>query len=162
LKILFLDIDGVMVLDIDQGIEQAIRGETSFHKPCVQALNDIISRTGCEIVVSSGWRQFFDLEQMREIFQSNGIVKTPMGFTQDYRPGQEQLPSGKELEIMRCREIMSWLGSHDVNGRFSWCAVDDMDLSMGLDNFVRCADKSYGLSYRGTVEKVASILDGIG
>ena len=161
MKILFLDIDGVMVLDTAQGIEQAMRGETSFHEPCVQALNDIITRTGCEIVVSSGWRRFFDLEQIREIFQSNGIVKTPLGFTQDYRAG-EQLPAGKELEILRCREIMTWLASHDVNGRFSWCAVDDMDLSIGLDNFVRCADNNYGLSYRGIVEKVASILDRMG
>ena len=161
MKILFLDIDGVMVLDTAQGIEQAMRGETSFHKPCVQALNDSIIRTGCEIVVSSGWRQFFDLEQMREIFQSNGIAKAPMGFTQDYRAG-EQLPSGRELETLRCREILSWLASHDVNGRFSWCAVDDMDLSIGLDNFVRCPDNSCGLSYRGIVEKTVSILDEMG
>ena len=149
-----------MVLDTAQGIEQAMRGESSFHKSCVHALNAIISRTGCDIVVSSLWRSFFDLEQMREIFQSNGVLKSPFSFTQEYRRGQEQIASDNAQEIVRCREIMSWLGAHDVNARFSWCAVDDMDLSIGLGNFVRCPDKNFGLSYRGVVDKVVSILDG--
>lgn len=148
------------MLDIYRGIEQALRGEASFHEPCVQALNDITSRTGCEIIVSSGWRQYFDLEQMHKLFESNGVAKKPMGFTQDYRPCKDQIPLQNELETIRCREILSWLGSHDVNGRFAWCAVDNMDLSIGLDNFVRCPDKNYGLSYRGVVEKAATILGG--
>ena len=57
---------------------------------------------------------------------------------------------------------MSWLNTHDTNGRFSWGAVDDMDLSLGLDNFVRCPDNNYGLSYRGVTEKIISTLNGIG
>jgi len=158
MKILFLDIDGVMVLDPHKGKDLGIHGHDPFYKPSVVALNGMLSTTDCEIVMSSGWRRFFDLEQINEIFQWNGVLKPPIGFTQDYIINEKQLPPGKEIEILRCREIMSWLSSHDTNGRFSWCAVDDMDLSFGLDRFVRCPDIYFGLSYKGVADKVISIL----
>lgn len=57
---------------------------------------------------------------------------------------------------------MSWLSTHDANGRLSWCAVDDMDLCLELDNFVRCPDNNYGLSYRGVSEEIISTLNNRG
>lgn len=57
---------------------------------------------------------------------------------------------------------MSSLSTHDTNGRFSWCAVDDMDLSLGLDNFVKCPANNYGLSHSGLSEKIISTLNEIG
>ena len=159
MKILFLDIDGVLVLDPHKGKDEGVHGHDPFHKLSVDALNHIISSTKCEIVLTSGWRRFFDLEQMQEIFQWNGVQKVPIGFTQDYNGDDKQLPPGNEIEILRCREVMSWLSTHDTNGRLSWCAVDDMDLSLELDNFVRCPDNNYGLSYRGVSEKVISTLN---
>jgi hypothetical protein len=162
MKVLFLDIDGVMVLDPHKGKDEGIHGHDPFYKPSVGALNQILSVTNCEIVISSGWRRFFDLEQMQEIFHWNGIQKGPIGFTQDYNGNEKQLAAGKEIEILRCREIMSWLASHDANGRFLWCAVDDMDLSIGLDKFVRCPDNKFGLSFSGVPDKVISTLNGAG
>ncbi|HKZ62464.1 MAG TPA: HAD domain-containing protein [Nitrososphaera sp.] len=159
-KILFLDIDGVMVLDPHKGKNEGVHGHDPFYKPSVRALNHIISSTKCKIVNSSGWRRFFDFEQIQEIFQWNGVQQVPIGFTQDYDGEEKQVPPGKEIEMIRCREVLSWLRAHDTNGRPSWCAVDDMDLSFGLDKFVRCPDNNSGLSYRGVPENVISILNG--
>ena len=162
MKILFLDIDGVMVLEPHKDNNEGIHGHDPFYKPSVNALNQILAVTNCEIVMTSGWRRFFDLEQMKQIFQWNGIQNVPIGFTQDYHGDEKELPPGREIEMLRCREIMSWLTSHDANGRFSWCAVDDMDLSFGLDRFVRCPDNKFGLSYKGVPDKVISILKNAG
>jgi hypothetical protein len=161
-KILFLDIDGVMVLDPHRGKVKGIHEHDPFFKPSAMALNHIIKSTDCEIVISSGWRRFYDLEQMHDIFQWNRIHKVPISFVQDYEGNEKELPLDKEIEMLRCREVLSWLKTHDANGRFSWCAIDDMDLSFGLDKFVRCPDIVYGLSYRGVAEKVISILNGTG
>lgn len=162
MKILFLDIDGVMVLDPHKGKDEGIHGHDPFYEPSVEALNYILSVTSCEIIMTSGWRRFFDFEQINEIFRWNGIQKGPIGFTQDRNDHNKQLPPGKEIEMLRCREIMSWLASHDANGRFTWCAVDDMDLSIGLDRFVRCPDINYGLSYKGVPDNVISFLKNAG
>lgn len=162
MRILFLDIDGVLVLDAHKSKEQGPHGHDPFFKPSIDVLNNIISTTNCEIVISSGWRRFFDFEQIHEIFQWNGVHKTPIGFTQDYEIDDNKLPRGKEIEMLRCREVLSWLRAHDANGRLSWCAVDDMDLSFGLDKFVQCPDNKFGLSYRGVGDKVISILNGLG
>ena len=156
MKILFLDIDGVMVLESHKGNGEGVHGHDPFFKGSVEALNNIITATKCEIVISSGLRRFFDLEQIQEIFLWNGIHKF-----QDY-DGKSELPAQREIEMLRCLEVMSWLRAHDANGRFSWCAVDDMDLSFGLDKFVRCPDNNLGLSYRGVPEKIISILNDTG
>jgi hypothetical protein len=160
MKILFLDIDGVMVLDPHKVKEHGLYEHDPFYKPSVDALNHIISSTNCEIVISSGWRRFFDIEQIQEIFQWNHVQRVPIGFTQDYECDEGTLPPGKEIEMLRCREVLSWLRAHDTNGRLSWCAVDDMDLSFGLERFVRCPDHNFGLSYRGVPEKVIAALNG--
>lgn len=160
MKILFLDIDEVMVLDPHKVKDPGLYGHDPFYKPSVDALNHIISSTNCETVISSGWRRFFDIEQIQEIFQWNRVQKVPIGFTQDYDGDEKQLPPGKEIEMLRCREVLSWLRANDTNGRLSWCAVDDMDLSFGLDRFIRCPDNNFGLSCRGVPEKVIAALNG--
>ena len=161
MKILFLDIDGVMVLEPHKSSGQGVHGHDPFFKGSIEALNNIITSTKCEIVISSGWRRFFDLEQIQEIFLWNGIHKVPIGFTQDY-DGKSELPAQREIEMLRCLEVMSWLRAHDANGRFSWCVVDDMDLSFGLDKFVRCPNNKLGLSYEEVQEKIISTLNGTG
>ena len=75
-----------------------MHGHDPFHKQSVDALNHILSSTKCEIILTSGWRRFFDLEQMQEIFQWNSVQKVPIGFTQDYNGGEKQLPPGKKLK----------------------------------------------------------------
>lgn len=144
------------MLDAHKRVDKRIHEHDPFFEPSVKVLNQIISSTNCELVISSGWRRFYDLEQMREIFEWNQVQKVPTGFTQDYDKEDRQLPPGKEIEMLRCREIISWLETYDANGRFSWCAVDDMDLSFGLDKFVRCPDIVYGLIGESQIRRFLS------
>lgn len=156
MKILFLDIDGVMVLGKVRG--NGLHGHDPFDKLCVSALNRIIEMTECDIIITSTWKHFFDQIQMEEIFAWNGVRKVPIGFTQD-RPNDPKSSQERQTEIDRGREILTWLKDHDGTGISSWCAVDDMDLGFVLDRFVRCTDLNHGLAYEGVPERVISSLN---
>jgi len=156
MKILFLDIDGVMVLGKVRG--NGLHGHDPFDKRCVNALNQIIERTECDIVITSTWKHFFDQIQMEEIFTWNCVRKLPIGFTQDYPNDPKSSPNG-QIEMNRGREILRWLKDRDGTGISSWCAVDDLDLSCVLDRFVKCTDVNRGLAYKEVPEKVISFLN---
>jgi hypothetical protein len=93
-----------MVLEPHKSKDEWIHGHDPFYRPSVKALNYILSVTSCEIVMTSGWRRFFDFEQINEIFRWNGIQKGPIGFTQDRNDDEKQLSPGKEIEMLRCRD----------------------------------------------------------
>jgi hypothetical protein len=158
MNILFLDIDGVMVLGKVRG--NGLHGHDPFDKRCVNALNQIIEKTGCDIVITSKWKHFFDQIQMEQIFTWNGVKKLPIGFTED-SPNEPNVPPNRQIEMDRGREILTWLKDHDGAGISSWCAVDDMDLGFVLDRFVRCTDLNHGLAYEGVPERVISFLNHI-
>ncbi len=92
MKILFLDIDGVLLpqfkndghfLYDDQMLER-------FPKNCINALNHILTETNCEIVISSDWRRYFNLSKLIDIFKINGIIKSPIDVT-DIEPTTDNL-----------------------------------------------------------------------
>ncbi len=150
-SILFLDIDGVMVLFGKGGIHNGIHDHDPFDKDCVQVLNKIIDETNCDIVISSTWKRDFDLKQIQEIFSWNGVKKIPIGFTPEI---DEKLLQDKEFEVIKCREITKWLLENDPKARYKWCAVDDWDLSFELKNFVGCRDNKMGLKSKGISNKI--------
>ena len=47
----------------------------------IDVLNEILEESGAEIVVSSYWRLFGDLEELGQYYISQGILKKPIGFT---------------------------------------------------------------------------------
>lgn len=56
LKVVFLDIDGVLVTCESVKRRHPDFRWNRFHPPCVEALNDITNQTGAVIVISSTWR----------------------------------------------------------------------------------------------------------
>ncbi len=150
--ILFLDIDGVMVLENNS---EGIYDHSPFDKGCVKVLNDIIDKTSCEIIISSTWKHFFSLKEMQEIFSWNGVNKVPIGFTPNY---DKKLEQDEEPDIIKCHEITQWLSKHGSNDTCRWCVTDDWDLSYALKNFVRCRDNKKGLKLKGVSEKIISYL----
>lgn len=152
-SVLFLDIDGVMVLRIS-GYNGTLYDHEPFDKDCVKVLNNIIDKTDCEIIISSTWKHFFDLKQMQEIFSWNGVQKTPHGFTPNYKEKSEE----EEPASIKCREIIGWLSNNNTDNKFNWCATDDWDLSFALQNFVGCRDNKKGLKYKGISEKIITYL----
>lgn len=107
MKVLFLDVDGVLNTDKtrrDNGLE--------FIDPIrVNLVNDIVDRTGCEVVLSSSWRVFFKQEKLHKMFKEAGLKKPLHDFTPVARA-----PDGRGDEIMR------WL---EDQGEVTFAIVDD-------------------------------------
>lgn len=158
MKILFLDIDGVICLSNNWGSRYKNKeGFNSrfdkFDKKAIAILNDIIEKTDCEIVISSDWRLSCSLSEMREMYRERGILKPPIGFT-GFVPGKME-----DLEHARSQEITNWINTHDKFNKMKWCAVDDLDMSPWIgDNFVLTKRSSEGLKQTGIKEKIIKML----
>ena len=131
----------------------------SFDSKAVKVLNSIIEETGCEIVVSSDWKNWGNLDQMKEMYITRGI-KPPIDLTpnmKDFDEGGFGMLKWKNLyEAIRVIEIKKWLEEHPEVTH--WVAVDDLNLSK-LDNFVMTT-KPYneGIKQSGIKEKILNFL----
>ena len=110
-RILFLDIDGVLVTPRTESI--VIGQYSQFDSGCVAALNRIIASTGAKLVLCSSWRIDEDINDLREYFLSQGVV----GDLVDMTPVRS--------DADREREILQWLGECPSRPRF---AILDDDL----------------------------------
>jgi hypothetical protein len=139
MKILFLDHQGVMRLDPVCWVTGKPELQ-DFDKAAVKNINDIISETDCEIVVSSDWKLWVPLEEMKDFYISQGIIKSPIGYTPDK---SNEIKSPDDLTRLRMEEIEQWLNNNkDVS---TWVAVDDLDLRK-LERFVFIEDAKIGMT----------------
>lgn len=147
-KILFLDHDGVMIID-ESGL---------FHWWCVEVLNQILLETKCDIVVSSDWKLHYSLNQLKKIYINSGIIKRPIDVTPNFKTDEYyrkfKTNSKNILEKIRSDEIVEWLRRNkDIN---KWVAIDDMKLR--LKNFVLTNEKNNGLAGKDIKQKVLEYL----
>ena len=196
MKVIFLDHDGVICLSTEWGgrfkkqreagrkLSQSVASLPvmsrfdNFNKKAIKVLNEILEETGAEIVVSSDWKRWADVEEMGEYYESQGIKKKPIDFTPNL--GQctwyiGAYPAGFiwsrewELEQTRSIEIKQYL--HDHPEITHWVSIDDLrmgktglDFSIpyehewGLDNFVETPLGSEGIKQSGIKEKVLKFL----
>jgi len=170
MKVLFLDHDGVVCLSNNWGsrlkkqkkwggrkMSMTLREVPvehrfdNFDKKAVKVLNEVLTETGAEIVVSSDWKLHGSLEDMGVYYDLMGVVKKPLDFT----PIVDQ--SGT-LELLRSLEIQQWLDNN--KNVTSWVSVDDLDMSLFLgDNFVLTPKESEGIKQTGVKEKLIKILN---
>ncbi len=126
MKIIFLDIDGVLATSqcFGQGKDNKW-GSYRFDPKCVATLNFILQETGAEMVLSSDWKTHYTFQEIREIFCHNNVIKGPIGFT----PHSDYYQDGF-LEGGRGHEIKEWLKLHAMKDirrvDFNWVAVDDL------------------------------------
>ena len=126
-------------------------GSDPFNSECVEGLNAIIEKTECDLVITSSWQNEYSLEQMKEIFAWNRIVKRPM-----YLTGKEN--GALVSHATRAKEILAWLSTYTRSlGDLQWCVVDDLDLTGQIPNFVKC-NSSVGLQDRKIVSKIIQML----
>lgn len=122
-KVIFLDIDGVLVNRAALEGCQTTSGPCRFDPVCVENLNAITDATGAALILTSTWRRFLD--NLPDILALNG-VKAPMaGQTPDL---SRQLPSRLSIAVERGQEIQAWLD--DNPGIESFIILDD-DADMG-------------------------------
>jgi hypothetical protein len=199
MKALFLDHDGVICLSTEWGgrfkKEKKFRDETgvqrklssphyglpvdcrfdNFNKKAINVLNSILEETGAEIVVSSDWKRWANVEEMGEYYLSQGIIKKPIDFTpslsQCTNYDNDTFPWSRQwdLEQTRSIEIKQYLQDHPEITH--WVAVDDLNMGKtglyysmefehewGLDNFVLTPLTNQGIKQSGIKEKIVKLL----
>jgi len=186
MKVIFLDHDGVICLSNNWGnrfkkqkewggrklsmttLEMPVEYRfDNFDEKAVNVLNEILEETDAEIVVSSDWKRLATVEEMGEYYESKGIIKKPIAFTDsilydDY----EDFPWHRkcELEQTRSLEIAQYLGLNTVITH--WVAIDDLNMSLqsegdnewGLKNFVLTPINNEGIKQTGIKDKILNFL----
>ncbi len=141
MKIIFLDIDGVINLDID------------WCKASINVLNEIIELSGAKIVISSDWKYYHTIDEIRNIFKNQNVVGEIIGITEnlEYR-------NTMTLEKDRATEINAYL---DKNKPENYVVIDDLDLSDVLIDATRFVQTHFyiGLKEKGLKEKCLMILN---
>jgi hypothetical protein len=163
MKIIFLDIDGVLATNKEFGMNRTkfqtkhpeakeIRIPYPFNSECVKIFNEILDNTNAIIVLSSDWRLYWDLTDLDRIFKFNGVNKSPVAIT-----SKTKRKLSSESEDDRSFQIKTYV---DETLPDTWVAIDDMKLSSLGDNFVRTKD-SEGLKQTGIKDKIIKILNNV-
>ena len=186
MKVIFLDHDGVICLSNNWGnrfkkqkkwgkrklsmstLEMPVEYRfDNFDEKAVSVLNEILEETGAEIVVSSDWKRWATVEEMGEYYESKGIIKKPIAFTDSILyDNYEDFPWHRnwDLEQTRSLEISQYLGQNP--NITHWVAIDDLNMSLkpegdkmwGLKNFVLTPLNNEGIKQTGIKEKILEFL----
>lgn len=139
LKILFLDIDGVLnSRDFFFRMRNIILSANEKIDPlAVARLNKITDATGAKIVISSSWRIGYlsNLGGLVEFLKLHNIT----GEIIDMTP----LPNDLNFSKPRWKEIRSWL--HEHTEVTSFCILDDIDNMGPLSHAHVCTNSNVGL-----------------
>jgi hypothetical protein len=195
MKVIFLDNDGVICLSSNWGSRHKKQKEwgkrklsmsissipveyrfDNFDRKAVKVLNEILEKTGAEIVVSSDWRLHANLEELGEYYTAQGIIKKPIGVTEIFHYKnwleEKRIPTDfdwyrtHDREQERHFEIKDWLNSNPQITH--WVAIDDLhmgihveassygphDRDWGLENFVWTPRNWEGIKQSGIKEKI--------
>lgn len=117
MKLVFLDIDGVLNYELfwkdeAQDIklknlsESAPKGSHDICKDKIGLLNDLIEQTEAKIIISSTWRKYYTLDELRELFKFMGF-KGEIIDTTPYLNFQKL--DGYNYSVPRGCEIKAWL-----------------------------------------------------
>lgn len=163
MKVIFLDNDGVICLANNWGsrhkkqkewggMKLSMRGREipleyrfdNFDQKAVNVLNEILEETGAEIIVSSDWRLHATLEELGDYYESQGIIKRPIGVTEIFHftnwkdegfvPDHGDFPWSRteDKEQERYFEIDRWLGKNPSVTH--WVAIDDLHMGIHVEN----------------------------
>ena len=137
-RFLFLDVDGV--LNTTNLMSSRILGHTKngailpINDSLVNNLKYLYDKYDLNLVLSSTWRE--DAKSKRIITQ---VLLEKQMFLTGATPifqGSHQF----DVEVIRPREILSYVKRH-IHPRDKWVAVDDLDLQLEKQHFVRTTDK---------------------
>jgi hypothetical protein len=161
-KIIFLDHDGVICLADNWGKWDDSSDPSypdcifdSFDEKAVKVLNEILEETNAEIVISSDWRFYASLEELKVLYTKRGIIKQPMDTTNLDPLGRNSF----NLERMRAADIMIWVEENQLTPEDRWVAIDDLDLYPYLGkNFVHTPLSREGIKQSGKKEIIIKLL----
>lgn len=162
MKILFLDIDGVLNCDESQRaadeqfaymteVPDELYGPSQLDRSRVELLNQVVDATGCKLVVSSTWRQRYIIGELNALLRSQGLT----GNLYQYTPRPFQLTPGGPWS-KRGNEIESWLftTTKDIT---SWAVVDDGEVKLSDPTRLVRTEMAFGLE-QAHVETLIKLL----
>jgi hypothetical protein len=159
--IIFLDIDGVLAVDITKYRETKWGDIYPFNLKCCLVFNKIIEETNAQVVLSTDWALKFSLADMREIFDWNAIVCDII----DKTPDNPMYKEADTLEFMsgaRITEINQWLTDNNWTGK--WVCIDDLpfhhagNYELVEDHFIHCPRWLEGIKQSGLKDKIVKLL----
>lgn len=132
MKVLFMDIDGVLNSDLyllGLQSDQLRNPENHIDPSLVERMNRLLQETGAKVVISSAWREEFHIRVLRSILVGRGFTGDIVGSTPSRRV------VGRPGPGPRGEEIQAWL---DENGSSvdSFAIVDD-SMDMGRELYPR-------------------------
>ena len=132
MKIIFLDIDGVLNSDLwNASHQKEIRDGTLIDEEKVMLLGQLIRSTNARVVLHSGWKFWFDCEgaplrkeaeRLISLFEKNGIKIN--GATPDHTT--EEVRKSRTFSLVKASEILAWISQHSNIEK--WIVLDDLDL----------------------------------
>jgi hypothetical protein len=168
MKIIFLDIDGVLnpihymtaIGKMWKASFEEIKshdefGQFFFYQNC-DALKKIVDETGAKIVISSTWRMS-GLEEMRRLWKNRNLSGEIIGIT----PTEQEVVKCGEAEFydMVCRgmEISHWIKHNNFTGNY--VIIDDTpDMLKNQEPFFIKTNEYVGLTNKDAI-KAISILN---
>jgi len=143
MKLVALDFDGVIVPEQAyfywEGREDRKRKNPDFDRAarccpiCISNLNYVCKQVqDLKIVISSTWRKYFDLEQLKEILSEDGFKFTDLvvGLTPSIQRGLSDSYSRRGLEIE------TWIKDSSQEPVEDWVALDDHKNNIDEDHLI--------------------------
>jgi len=156
MKVIFLDIDGVLVTRNSikyQYLNFPDETNIRFSKKAVKNLNKLIRLTGAKIVISSTWRLFHSLEELQNIFKKQKIRGKIISTTSIEKATIEE-------DIPRGQKIADWLEQHPEVEQY---VIIDDDIQADCIQFhpFNCVETSYkrGFSPEDRFNEALAILN---
>ncbi len=167
MKVVFLDIDGVLNTDstpCPPYEEQRIL--IPVEAPCIARLNRLLGETGAKVVISSSWRKVVSYDQLIPALAAHGVVADVIGETPDLVNDAPWLEAWRQREgapivyerIARGMEIAEWLRRNAQLNVASFVILDDVADMWTLKDRLVLTDSLVGLD-DPDVERAKCILD---
>lgn len=140
MKLLFLDIDGVLnAHEFNEGANSNM-----IRKDKVDLLNQVLDRTGCHLVISSAWR-YIVLREAMTVLGFEYLLRTHGIHCSHKLDGVTWEDSYKETRADLILAYIEESVSDEEREGLRWVAVDDLDLKLPAEHFVR-TDGTVGLT----------------
>ena len=132
MKMIFLDIDGPMAnttwLDGKVKITETTVIPYAWEQEQCDSLKRILKATGAVVVISSDWKQYYTLEQIRSMFRYYGLPgRSVVGVTINDKP-----KLSANHQFTRAHQIKEWVKSRKPE---AWVAIDDMNLGHEFERY---------------------------
>ena len=150
MRILFLDFDGVL----NNAKGRNLFGIDHIDSRLVDILATIVKQTDVHIVISSDWRKYHTIDQLKAFIDNDIVNDSIIGVTDDNRIWSDDYSFIQDI-LPRGQVIKNYVDSHDVS---SYVILDDNPVDYGQNKYlVRTSDK-FGLQQKH-IKSVKRILD---